>query len=83
MQRLRSVLWVLILFELGVVLMLLPWLQVWEANYILGQFPMLRPYLLHPALRGAVSGLGALDVVLAFDMGRSLLRLKTTPARGD
>jgi hypothetical protein len=83
MQRLRSVLWVLILFEFGVVLLLLPWLQIWESNYILGQFPALRPYLLHPALRGAISGLGALDILLAIEMGRALLRMKPSPARGD
>jgi hypothetical protein len=82
MQRLRSVLWVLILFEFGVVLVLLPWLQIWESNYILAQFPALRPYVLHPALRGAISGLGTLDILLAIEMGRALLRMKPSPARG-
>lgn len=82
MQRLRSVLWVLILFEFGVVLVFLPWLQIWESNYILAQLPSLRPYVLHPALRGAISGLGALDILFAVEMGRAVLRMKTSPARG-
>jgi hypothetical protein len=81
MHRLRSLLWLLILFELGIVLVFLPWLQVWESNYFLGQYPMLRPYLLHPSLRGAITGLGALDIVLAIDLGRMLFRMKTTQAR--
>ena len=81
MHRLRNVLWLLILFELGVVLIFLPWLQVWESNYFLGQYPALRPYLLHPSLRGVITGLGALDILLAIDMARMLLRLKETPAR--
>jgi hypothetical protein len=80
MHRLRNVLWLLILFEFGVVLLFLPWLQVWESNYFLGQYPMLRPYLLHPSLRGAITGLGALDILLAIDWLRVLLRMKATPA---
>lgn len=82
MHRLRSLLWVLILFELGVVLLFLPWLNAWESNYFLGHYPALRPYLLHPSLRGAITGLGALDIVLAIDLGRILLRTKATQAHG-
>jgi hypothetical protein len=81
MQRLRSLLWLLILFELGVVLVFLPWLQVWESNYFLGQYPVLRPFLLHPSVRGVITGLGALDIVLAIDLARILLRMKATQAR--
>jgi hypothetical protein len=78
MHRLRNVLGLLILFELGVVLIFLPWLQVWEFNYFLSEYPALRPLLLHPSLRGAVTGLGLLDVVLAIDLARTLLRPKAT-----
>lgn len=80
MHHLRNVLWLLILFEVGIVLVFLPWLQIWESNYFLGQYPALRPYLLHPSLRGAITGLGALDVLLAIDLARILLRMKTTQA---
>jgi hypothetical protein len=82
MHRLRNILSLLILFELGVVLLLLPWLQVWESNYFLGQYPALRPILLHPSLRGAITGLGALDIFLAVDLARVLLRVKTSQAHG-
>jgi hypothetical protein len=81
MHRLRSVLWLMILFELGVVLLFLPWLQVWESNYFLGHYPVLRPYLLHPSLRGAITGLGALDILLAADSVRRIMRMKTTQTR--
>jgi hypothetical protein len=81
MHRLRNVLWMLILFEVGVVLLFLPWLHVWESNYFLSQYPALRPYLLHPSLRGAITGLGALDILLAADSVRRRLRMKTTQAR--
>jgi hypothetical protein len=67
MHRLRYVLWLIILFELGIVLLFLPWLQLWESNYFLSHYPVLRPYLLHPSLRGAITGLGALDILMAAD----------------
>ena len=78
MHRLRNILWLLILFEFGIVLVFLPWLQLWESNYFLGQYPALRPYLLNGSLRGAITGLGALDILLAVDLARMLLRMKAT-----
>ena len=81
MHRLRSVLWLIILFELGVVLLFLPWLQLWESNYFLSHYPALRPYVLHPSLRGAITGLGALDILLAAGLVRRRMRVKTTQAR--
>jgi len=41
---------------------------VWEQNYFLSHFPSLMPILLHPSFRGAVSGLGILDIFLAIRM---------------
>ena len=57
-------------FLLGVALILLPWLGYWEHNYFLDKYPGLIPYLLHPSVRGAVSGLGVLDVLMAGTMLR-------------
>jgi hypothetical protein len=66
----------LLLFELGVILLFLPWLPLWESNYFPGHYPALRPYLLHPSLRGAITGLGALDIILAADLMRRRMRAK-------
>lgn len=57
-------------FLLGVLLILLPWLGYWEHNYFLDKYPGLIPILLHPSVRGAVTGLGVLDVALAWRMLR-------------
>ena len=57
-------------FLLGVALILLPWLGYWEHNYFLVKYPGLIPYLLHPSVRGAVTGLGVLDVLMAGAMLR-------------
>jgi hypothetical protein len=77
MQRLLQVLWMLMLFELGVFLLFLPWFPFWDTNYFLSHYPALRPYLLQPSLRGTVSGLGALDIFLAARM------IRRRPAGGE
>ncbi len=58
------------IFLLGVLLILVPWLGYWDHNFFLDKFPELIPVLLHPSMRGAVTGLGALDILLAASMLR-------------
>jgi hypothetical protein len=70
MNRFVHAMLVLLCFEMGAVLLYLPWSVFWEQNYFLVRFPLLIPFLLHPSLRGAVSGLGVLDLVLAATMVR-------------
>ena len=65
MPRVLRILLGLICLELGVLLVFLPWSPYWERNFFLQRFPELLPYLLSPFLRGAVTGLGLLDVILA------------------
>jgi hypothetical protein len=69
----KSFLHVLLTFDiflLGVLLILVPWLGYWDHNFFLDRYPELVPLLLHPSVRGAVTGLGALDVLLASRMLR-------------
>ena len=49
----------------GVILVVAPWTPFWDANYILQAYPALRTFLLHGAVRGTVSGLGLVNIVLA------------------
>ncbi len=65
MKSLLRVLLSLDVFLLGVILILIPWLGYWEHNFFLDKYPGLIPFMLHPSVRGAVTGLGALDVMLA------------------
>ena len=69
----------LVLFELGVLLVFLPWARLWEANYFLSHCEGLRPYLLHPAVRGFITGLGALDIVIAAGMLRRRHQVAASP----
>ena len=70
MKSFLHVLLCLDVFLLGVMLLLLPWLGFWDHNFFLDKFPGLIPILLHPSVRGAVTGLGALDILLAANMLR-------------
>jgi hypothetical protein len=70
MNRLLRVLLILVWLELGMLLVLVPWLSSWETNYFLNRFPVLIPILLNPYVRGAISGLGILDALLALQSFR-------------
>lgn len=65
MNRVVRILVGLICLEAGVLLVFLPWSPYWDRNFFLQRFPVLIPVLLSPFLRGAVTGLGLLDVFLA------------------
>ena len=65
MNRILQALLILIWFELGVLLVLMPWSRFWESNYFLNRYPVLIPYMLNAYLRGAVTGLGVIDIGLA------------------
>lgn len=68
MNRLFSALIVVAMCIMGAILFYLPWTSIWERNYFLSHFPSLMRILLHPAFRGAVSGLGVLDILVAVSM---------------
>ena len=70
MKSFLQVLLALDVFLLGVLLIMVPWLGYWDHNFFLDKYPGLIPFLLHPSMRGAVTGLGALDVFLASNMLR-------------
>lgn len=70
MKAFLHVLLSLDVFLLGVLLLLVPWLGFWDHNFFLDRYPALIPILLHPSVRGAVTGLGALDILAAGSMLR-------------
>jgi hypothetical protein len=50
----------------GVVLVAAPWTALWESNYFLASHSALRGWVLSAFTRGAVSGLGLVNILLAF-----------------
>lgn len=67
---LRAIL-IVLCFELGALLLYLPWSSFWEQNYFLVHFPALMSVVLHPSVRGLVSGLGVLDILVAIGLLQS------------
>ena len=52
-------------FEVGLVLTVVPWSTYWERNYFAGLIPVLHGVITNYFVRGAVSGLGLVNIVAA------------------
>lgn len=55
----------LLVGAMGAFLVVVPWTSWWDANYLLDPHPALRGFLLSAFTRGAVSGLGLVNILLA------------------
>ncbi len=66
MNRLLAVAFILFCFEIGLFLIFVPWSTLWETNVLLTYSFALRNFVLNNFVRGAVSGLGVIDVLLGF-----------------
>jgi hypothetical protein len=69
-NRLLRVVLLLVWLELGLVLILVPWSDIWEINYFVYQYPWLGIFANSAYVRGAISGLGLLNVLLALQAFR-------------
>jgi hypothetical protein len=59
-------LWILSSLVVGIVLVIAPWWpSLWDSNWLLQLWPSLRGLLLSTFTRGAVTGLGLVNVLLA------------------
>ena len=70
MNRVLRVILLLIWIELGFALVLLPWSDIWEMNIFLFQYPALGFLIKNAFFRGAISGLGVMNVLLALESFR-------------
>jgi hypothetical protein len=67
MSRLLRVVLLLVWLEIGLLLILVPWSDLWEINFFLYQYPTLGIFVNNPFVRGAISGLGIMNVFLALE----------------
>jgi hypothetical protein len=51
--------------ETGAVLMLAPWSQFWDRNYFAQSLPFIHALMINNFVRGAVSGLGIVNMLAA------------------
>lgn len=59
-----QVLYILYCLEVGIFLLFLPWMSLWDTNYLTYLYPDLRPIVANPYLKGAVLGLGIVNVLI-------------------
>lgn len=53
-------------FELGLFLLVFPWLNNWDLNWVPVHWPTFSDIWMSPYFRGALSGLGLLNIYVAF-----------------
>jgi hypothetical protein len=63
-RRISLLIYVLVCIEVGMLLLVLPWSPVWENNALLLAHFELREFLQIGFVRGAISGLGLVNVFL-------------------
>ena len=65
-NRWRRAIWIFVCLEVGVFLLVVPWSPLWTGSLLLGYYPALRPLYLSAYARGAISGLGLLNLWFGF-----------------
>jgi hypothetical protein len=70
MSRVARIIMLLLWLTLGLALILAPWSELWETNYFLYQYPGLGLFLKNLYLRGAISGLGFMNILLSLESFR-------------
>jgi hypothetical protein len=66
-------------FEAGLVLVIVPWSIYWERNYFVQLLPMVEPFLTSDYVRGAITGLGLVNLVAGFVEIWSFLTTRHVP----
>jgi hypothetical protein len=64
-KRLFLGIFILLAFEVGLLLIMFPWSTTWKDNFFLNSVPGLKEILLSYYVRGAISGLGLVNVFMA------------------
>jgi hypothetical protein len=75
---LKGLLVVAYFLEVGLVLVLIPWSGFWERNYFAEAQPLLQGLLRNNYVRGAVSGLGVVNLLIGFHELRFVLWARRT-----
>ena len=64
--RLFLVEFIFVCMVIGIILIVFPWTPLWSTNSLLIGFPRVREVLMNDFVRGLISGLGLIDIWLAF-----------------
>ncbi|MDX2150841.1 MAG: hypothetical protein SFV54_08910 [Bryobacteraceae bacterium] len=64
-HKVSALLFAVFCFELGAFLLIFPWLESWPTNVLRSFHPVLHHLWLRPEFRGALSGLGLINLYIA------------------
>ena len=65
-SRLLGLAFALFCFEVGVFLLIFPWLGIWENNMLPAFAEWLEPIWGNPFFRGALSGIGLVNIYISY-----------------
>ncbi len=74
----RRLLLIALLIELGLLLIVVPWSAYWERNYFAQWSPLVSALITNNYVRGAVTGLGAVNLFAALADLSALVRRRST-----
>lgn len=79
-HKLSALIFIVFCMELGLTLVVLPWTEAWDRNLFAAIVPEWNGYWTNPYVRGAVSGIGVINLYISF---LEVLRLRrfAAPAR--
>lgn len=61
-RRVLMIIFVLVVLQVGMILLIAPWTSIWTNNEFLLQHLSVRGFALHGFVRGAISGLGLVNL---------------------
>jgi hypothetical protein len=76
LSMVRRLIFVAYFLEVGLLLVLVPWSAFWERNYFVELLPVLLVVLRNNFVRGAVSGLGIVNLLMGFHDLSDLLMVR-------
>ncbi len=74
----RRLLIIALLIELGLLLIVIPWSAYWERNYFAQLSPAVNAVVTNNYIRGAITGLGAVNLFAALADLAALVRRRTS-----
>ena len=72
-HKMSAVVFITFCLEIGLFLLIFPWTEYWDGNYFSAVMPQMKDYWSNLYLRGAVSGLGMVNLYISFG---EILRLR-------
>ncbi|MBV9669893.1 MAG: hypothetical protein JOZ43_02965 [Acidobacteriales bacterium] len=74
LQRIVLALYIVVTFQLGIILIRIPWKSAWTENTMLSAYPQLQYWMHSNFVRGAVTGLGLINLWIGVRETSRLIR---------